>query len=31
MKSDIARASTEDLANFTSGFGLLFVEEHTVK
>ena len=31
MKSDAARAGTEDLPNFTSAFGLLFVEEHTVK
>jgi broad specificity phosphatase PhoE len=27
----VAKRSTEDLANFTSSFGLLFVEEHTVK
>ena len=31
MKSEAALAGTEDLANFTSGFGLLFVEEHSVK
>lgn len=31
MKSDAARAGTEDLATFTSGFGLAFVEQHTVK
>jgi uncharacterized protein (TIGR02118 family) len=31
MDSDVAKRSTEDLANFTSSFGLLFVEEHTVK
>jgi uncharacterized protein (TIGR02118 family) len=31
MKSDAASRSTEDLANFTSGFGLLFVEQSTVK
>ena len=31
MKSDAARVSTEDLANFTSGFGLLFVDQHVVK
>jgi uncharacterized protein (TIGR02118 family) len=31
MKSEPARAATEDLANFTSGFGLLFIEEHSVK
>jgi uncharacterized protein (TIGR02118 family) len=31
MKSDAARAGTEDLENFTEGFGLLFVEQHVVK
>jgi len=31
MKSDAARAGTEDLAKFTDGFGLLFVEQHQVK
>jgi uncharacterized protein (TIGR02118 family) len=31
MASDTAAVSTKDLGNFTSGFGLLFVEEHTVK
>ncbi len=31
MKSDAARRSTEDLANFTDGFGLLFVEQQIVK
>ena len=31
MKSEAAKAGTEDLANFTSGFGLLFVEQHVVK
>jgi len=31
MKSDVARASTDDLANFTSAFGLLFVDQHSVK
>jgi uncharacterized protein (TIGR02118 family) len=31
MKSDVAATSTEDLANFTDGFGLLFIEEHVVK
>ena len=31
MKSDAARAATADLEKFTSGFGLMFVEEHEVK
>ncbi len=31
MASPVARESTDDLANFTSAFGLLFVEEQTVK
>jgi uncharacterized protein (TIGR02118 family) len=31
MASETAKQSTEDLANFTSAFGLLFVEEHIVK
>lgn len=31
MGTEVAKRSTDDLANFTSGFGLLFVEEHTVK
>ena len=31
MKSQASAAGTEDLANFTSGFGLVFIEEHTVK
>jgi len=31
MKSDAARAGTEDLESFTEGFGLLFVEQHVVK
>jgi len=31
MASDVAKRSTEDLANFTDGFGLLFVEETVVK
>lgn len=31
MKSDAARAGTDDFANFTSGFGLLFCEHHSVK
>jgi uncharacterized protein (TIGR02118 family) len=31
MKGDAAGASTDDLARFTDGFGLLFVEQHQVK
>lgn len=31
MASDVAKESTDDLANFTSAFGLLFVEEHVVR
>ncbi|HEV3474345.1 MAG TPA: EthD domain-containing protein [Actinomycetota bacterium] len=31
MASDVAAKSTEDLKNFTDGFGLLFVEEHAIK
>lgn len=31
MASEAARRSTEDLSNFTSAFGLLFVEGVTVK
>ena len=31
MKTDASRAGTEDLARFTEGFGLLFVEQHQVK
>jgi uncharacterized protein (TIGR02118 family) len=31
MQSEAAKASTEDLANFTSGFGLLYVEQTVVK
>jgi uncharacterized protein (TIGR02118 family) len=31
MASEVAKRSTDDLASFTSGFGLLFVEEHSVK
>ena len=31
MGSEVAKRSTDDLANFTDAFGLLFVEEHTVK
>ena len=31
MRSEAAKRATEDLANFTSGSGLMFVEEHVVK
>jgi uncharacterized protein (TIGR02118 family) len=31
MRSDAARRATEDVANFTSASGLLFVEETVVK
>lgn len=31
MKSAAARQATDDLAHFTSGFGLLFVEQAVVK
>ena len=31
MKSEAARAATDDLANFTSAFGLLFVDPVLVK
>jgi uncharacterized protein (TIGR02118 family) len=31
MASETAKRSTDDLANFTDAFGLLFVDEHTVK
>jgi uncharacterized protein (TIGR02118 family) len=31
MASDTAKRSTEDLGNFTDGFGLLFVEQSVVK
>jgi uncharacterized protein (TIGR02118 family) len=31
MKTDAAKAGAEDLAAFTGGFGLLFVEQHDVK
>jgi uncharacterized protein (TIGR02118 family) len=31
MATETADVSTKDLANFTSGFGLLFVDEHAVK
>jgi uncharacterized protein (TIGR02118 family) len=31
MKSDAARAGAEDLETFTDGFGMVFVEQQTVK
>ncbi len=31
MRSDAARAGAEDLGNFTSAWGLLFLEQHDVK
>jgi uncharacterized protein (TIGR02118 family) len=31
MKSEAAQAGTEDLAAFTDGFGMYFVEQHVVK
>ena len=31
MKSEASQTSTEDLANFTDGFGLLFIDRHDVK
>ena len=31
MASEVAKRSTEDLANFTSAFGLLFVDHAVVK
>lgn len=31
MASETAKRSTDDLANFTDAFGLLFVEQHVVK
>lgn len=31
MQSEVAKAATDDLATFTSGFGLLFVEHSVVK
>jgi uncharacterized protein (TIGR02118 family) len=31
MKSDASRAGSEDLAGFTDGFGMYFVERHAVK
>jgi uncharacterized protein (TIGR02118 family) len=31
MKSDAARAGSEDLETFTDGFGMVFVEQHHVK
>ena len=31
MKSEASQTSTEDLANFTDGFGLVFINLHDVK
>ena len=31
MKSDASKAGAEDLASFTDGFGMVFVEQHVVK
>ena len=31
MASEAAKVSTEDLANFTSAFGLLFIDQTVVK
>ena len=31
MKSEAAAAGTEDLKSFADAFGMLFIEEHTVK
>jgi uncharacterized protein (TIGR02118 family) len=31
MKSEAGAAGNEDLANFTSGVGMIFVEQHVVK
>jgi uncharacterized protein (TIGR02118 family) len=31
MKSEANQAATEDLTNFTDGFGLLFIDRHDVK
>ena len=31
MKSEAAAAGAEDLTTFTSGIGLLFVDQHVVK
>jgi uncharacterized protein (TIGR02118 family) len=31
MASDVAKTSTDDLATFTSAFGLLFIDEENVK
>ena len=31
MASEVAKTSTKDLANFTSGFGLLFVDQVVAK
>jgi uncharacterized protein (TIGR02118 family) len=31
LASEVAKRSTDDLSNFTDAFGLLFIEEHSVK
>jgi uncharacterized protein (TIGR02118 family) len=31
MKSEASRAGNEDLATFTDGFGLVYVDQHVVK
>jgi len=31
MRSEASQAGTDDLANFTDAFGLVFVEQHVVK
>ena len=31
MRSEASQRATDDLANFTDGFGLVFVERHIVK
>lgn len=31
MKSETAKKATDDLANFTAGYGVAWVEQHTVK
>jgi len=31
MKSEASQAGSEDLASFTDGFGMVFIEQHVVK
>jgi uncharacterized protein (TIGR02118 family) len=31
MKSDASKAGADDLANFTDGFGMVFVDQHVVQ